>query len=107
MSRCGAWVPSSSDTRHWSGVGRGRSGEHIEVVCGPRRHLHSVAGEGAQVVEEFTETVHLVAIGVALSGGPGPRPGEAIAGATGLSRTGGVSSVKVRGASASRRCQTT
>ena len=35
----------------------------------PRRHLHSVAGEGAQVVTEPREPTHLVAIGVALPGG--------------------------------------
>ena len=33
----------------------------------------TVAGKGAQVVEELTEPAHLVAIGVALSGGLGQR----------------------------------
>lgn len=52
---------------------RGRGGEHIELVCGPSRDLHGVAGGGAEM-PQLTEPPHAVAVDVVLAGGLGPSP---------------------------------
>lgn len=46
----------------------GGGGEHVELAGALSRHLHGVAGEGAEVVEKLTEPAHFVAAVVALSG---------------------------------------
>ena len=64
-----------------------------------------VAGEGGEVCEQATEAAQRGAVGVCWREALAWAAAERWAGATGLSRGAGFSSVKVSGAHAVRRCQ--
>ena len=64
-----------------------------------------VPGQGGQVGEDVAEAVDALPAGSGLAGCLAWADAERLAGATGLARWSGCSSVKVSGAQALRRCR--
>ena len=103
VSRSGTGTPSNSKARRCVGVGVAKSSNSRAVPVVVRTVLRvKVARWSSRARNDRTSAPVRVRLLAALAFASLERT----AGATGLARFGGASSVKVRGANVSRRCQT-